>query len=58
MSRHVDISGGVNYFDDEDISTEYSALLSKLMSNCHERIEFPGNEPAEGKRKSQIEKYL
>lgn len=45
-------------FDDKDISTEYSALMSKVMSNGNGRIKFPINEPAEGKRKSQIEEYL
>jgi len=46
------------HFDDKDISTEYSALMSKVMSNGNERIKFPINEPAHGKRKSQIEEYL
>ncbi|MEO8167617.1 MAG: 4-hydroxyphenylpyruvate dioxygenase [bacterium] len=46
------------HFDDADISTEYSALMSKVMSNGNERIKFPINEPAAGKRKSQIEEYL
>jgi 4-hydroxyphenylpyruvate dioxygenase len=46
------------HFDDKDISTEYSALMSKVMSNGNERVKFPINEPAEGKRKSQIEEYL
>jgi 4-hydroxyphenylpyruvate dioxygenase len=45
-------------FDDEDISTEYSALMSKVMSNGNGRIKFPINEPAQGKKKSQIEEYL
>ncbi|GAA0547104.1 4-hydroxyphenylpyruvate dioxygenase [Chitinophaga japonensis] len=45
-------------FDDKDISTEYSALMSKVMSNGNGRIKFPINEPAEGKKKSQIEEYL
>jgi 4-hydroxyphenylpyruvate dioxygenase len=45
-------------FDDEDISTEYSSLMSKVMSNGNERIKFPINEPAKGKKKSQIEEYL
>ena len=45
-------------FTDDDISTEYSALMSKVMSNGNERIKFPINEPAEGKKKSQIEEYL
>ena len=46
------------HFDDQDISTEYSALMSKVMQNGHGRIKFPINEPAEGRRKSQIEEYL
>ncbi len=46
------------HFDDKDISTEYSALMSKVMANGNGRIKFPINEPAEGKRKSQIEEYL
>src|SRR5690349_18720502 len=45
-------------FDDKDISTEYSALMSKVMSNGNGRIKFPINEPAAGKKKSQIEEYL
>ena len=45
-------------FDDHDISTEYSALMSKVVSNGNGYIKFPINEPAEGKRKSQIEEYL
>lgn len=45
-------------FDDSDISTEYSALMSKVMSNGNGRVKFPINEPAEGKKKSQIEEYL
>ncbi|NDI33192.1 4-hydroxyphenylpyruvate dioxygenase [Chengkuizengella sediminis] len=45
------------HFDDDDISTEYSALMSKVMTNGG-RIKFPINEPAEGKRKSQIQEYL
>ena len=45
-------------FDDEDISTEYSALMSKVMANGNERIKFPINEPAKGKKKSQIDEYL
>ena len=45
-------------FDDEDISTEYSSLMSKVMSNGNERIKFPINEPAKGKKKSQIDEYL
>ncbi len=45
-------------FDDKDISTEYSALMSKVMSNGNGYIKFPINEPAEGKKKSQIEEYI
>jgi 4-hydroxyphenylpyruvate dioxygenase len=45
-------------FDDSDISTEYSALMSKVVSNGNGYIKFPINEPAEGKKKSQIEEYL
>lgn len=45
-------------FDDKDISTEYSALMSKVMSNGNGRIKFPINEPASGRKKSQIEEYL
>jgi 4-hydroxyphenylpyruvate dioxygenase len=45
-------------FDDEDISTEYSALMSKVVSNGNGYVKFPINEPAEGKKKSQIEEYL
>ncbi len=46
------------HFDDQDISTEYSALMSKVMSNGNGRVKFPINEPAVGKKKSQIEEYL
>ena len=45
-------------FDDKDISTEYTALMSKVMINGNGRIKFPINEPAAGKKKSQIEEYL
>jgi 4-hydroxyphenylpyruvate dioxygenase len=45
-------------FDDKDISTEYSALMSKVMTNGNGRIKFPINEPATGKKKSQIEEYI
>jgi 4-hydroxyphenylpyruvate dioxygenase len=45
-------------FDDKTINTEYSALMSKVMSNGNGRIKFPINEPAEGKKKSQIDEYL
>jgi 4-hydroxyphenylpyruvate dioxygenase len=46
------------HFSDEDISTEYSALMSKVVSDGNGRVKFPLNEPAEGKRKSQIDEYL
>jgi len=46
------------HFDDNDISTEYSALMSKVMANASGYVKFPINEPAEGLRKSQIEEYL
>jgi 4-hydroxyphenylpyruvate dioxygenase len=46
------------HFSDDDISTEYSALMSKVVSSGNGRIKFPINEPAEGKRKSQIDEYL
>jgi len=46
------------HFDDKDISTEYSALMSKVMSNGNGYVKFPINEPAQGKRRSQIEEYL
>ena len=46
------------HFDDKDISTEYSALMSKVMANSSGYIKFPINEPAEGRHKSQIEEYL
>ena len=57
---YEDIMGFVNFlsFDDKQINTEYSALMSKVMSNGNGRIKFPINEPAEGKKKSQIEEYL
>jgi len=45
-------------FDDKDISTEYTALMSKVMTNGNGRIKFPINEPAEGKKRSQVEEYL
>ncbi len=45
-------------FDDKTISTEYSSLMSKVMANGNERIKFPINEPASGKKKSQIDEYL
>lgn len=46
------------HFDDRDISTEYSALMSKVMQNGNGKVKFPINEPAEGKKKSQIQEYL
>ncbi|HEX4156561.1 MAG TPA: 4-hydroxyphenylpyruvate dioxygenase [Acidobacteriaceae bacterium] len=46
------------HFDDNDISTEYSALMSKVMANGNGYVKFPINEPAEGRKKSQIEEYL
>jgi 4-hydroxyphenylpyruvate dioxygenase len=46
------------HFSDDDISTEYSALMSKVLADGSGRIKFPINEPAEGRRKSQIEEYL
>jgi 4-hydroxyphenylpyruvate dioxygenase len=64
MDRWVDFYRDVmgfrlfKHFDDKDISTDYSALMSKVMSNGNERVKFPLNEPAHGKRKSQIEEYL
>ena len=45
-------------FDDKDISTEYTALMSKVVANGNGRVKFPINEPAEGRKKSQIEEYL
>jgi len=45
-------------FDDKDISTEYTSLMSKVMANGNDRIKFPINEPAAGKKKSQIDEYL
>jgi len=50
--------GLYQHFDDSDISTEYSALMSKVMANGNGYVKFPINEPAEGRRKSQIEEYL
>jgi 4-hydroxyphenylpyruvate dioxygenase len=57
---YEDVMGFKNIltFDDKDISTEYSALMSKVMSSGNGRIKFPINEPAEGKKKSQIEEFL
>jgi 4-hydroxyphenylpyruvate dioxygenase len=57
---YEDVMGFKNIltFDDEDISTEYSALMSKVMSSGNGYVKFPINEPAEGKKKSQVEEYL
>ncbi len=57
---YEEVIGFVNFlsFDDKQITTEYSALMSKVMSNGNGRIKFPINEPAEGKKKSQIEEYI
>lgn len=57
---YEDVMGFVNIlsFDDKEINTEYSALMSKVMSNGNGYVKFPINEPAEGKKKSQIEEYL
>jgi 4-hydroxyphenylpyruvate dioxygenase len=64
MNEWVDFYANVmgfslyQHFDDNDISTEYSALMSKVMANGNGYVKFPINEPAEGRRKSQIEEYL
>ncbi|MGA7303254.1 MAG: 4-hydroxyphenylpyruvate dioxygenase [Rhodothermales bacterium] len=60
VAFYRDVLGFTQYihFDDKDISTEYSALMSKVMAGGRGRIKFPINEPADGKRKSQIEEYL
>jgi 4-hydroxyphenylpyruvate dioxygenase len=57
---YEDVMGFANLvtFDDKDISTEYTALMSKVMTNGNGRIKFPINEPAHGKKKSQVEEYL
>jgi 4-hydroxyphenylpyruvate dioxygenase len=57
---YADVMGFANLvtFDDKDISTQYTALMSKVMSNGNGRIKFPINEPAKGIKKSQIEEYL
>ncbi|HEX6251550.1 MAG TPA: 4-hydroxyphenylpyruvate dioxygenase [Gemmatimonadaceae bacterium] len=57
---YEDVMGFKNLisFDDKDISTEYSSLMSKVVSSGNERIKFPINEPAQGKKKSQIDEYL
>jgi len=60
VQYYSDVMGFRNLlsFSDKDIQTEYSSLMSKVMSNGNERIKFPINEPAQGKRKSQIDEYL
>ncbi|MGL4584310.1 MAG: 4-hydroxyphenylpyruvate dioxygenase, partial [Flavobacterium sp.] len=60
VNWYEDVMGFVNFlsFDDKQINTEYSALMSKVMSNGNGRIKFPINEPAEGVKKSQVEEYL
>lgn len=60
MQWYEEVMGFVNIlsFDDKQINTEYSALMSKVMSNGNGYVKFPINEPAEGKKKSQIEEYL
>jgi 4-hydroxyphenylpyruvate dioxygenase len=60
VAFYADVMGFRNLltFDDKDISTEYSSLMSKVMANGNDRIKFPINEPASGKKKSQIEEYL
>lgn len=60
VNFYEDVMGFANIlsFDDNDISTEYTALMSKVMSNGNGRIKFPINEPAEGLKKSQVDEYL
>ncbi len=60
VGYYADVLGFRNLitFDDRDISTEYSSLMSKVMANGNDKIRFPINEPASGKKKSQIEEYL
>jgi len=60
VGYYADVMGFRNLitFDDTDISTEYSSLMSKVMANGNDKIKFPINEPAKGKKKSQIEEYL
>ncbi len=60
VGYYADVMGFRNLitFDDADISTEYSSLMSKVMANGNDKIKFPINEPASGKKKSQIEEYL
>jgi 4-hydroxyphenylpyruvate dioxygenase len=57
---YEDVMGFTQFqtFDDKDISTEYSALMSKVMAGGNGKVKFPINEPAEGKKKSQIQEYL
>jgi 4-hydroxyphenylpyruvate dioxygenase len=60
VQYYADVMGFRNLitFDDTDINTEYSSLMSKVMANGNDRIKFPINEPAKGKKKSQIDEYL
>jgi 4-hydroxyphenylpyruvate dioxygenase len=60
VEYYANVMGFANLvsFDDKDISTEYTALMSKVMTNGNGRVKFPINEPAEGRKKSQIEEYL
>ena len=60
VNFYADVMGfsQIQAFSDEDIATEYSALMSKVMESDNGRIKFPINEPAEGKKKSQIDEYL
>jgi 4-hydroxyphenylpyruvate dioxygenase len=60
VSYYEDVFGmrEMIHFSDDDISTEYSALMSKVVTSGNGRVKFPLNEPAEGKRKSQIDEYL
>src|SRR6185503_3766553 len=60
VAYYRDVMGFAQFqhFDDKDISTEYSALMSKVMADGSGKVKFPINEPAEGKRKSQIDEYL
>ncbi len=60
VSFYQDVMGFRNLisFDDKDISTEYSSLMSKVVASGNDRIKFPINEPAKGRKKSQIDEYL
>ena len=60
VGYYADVMGFRNLitFDDSDIRTDYSSLMSKVMANGNDKIKFPINEPASGKKKSQIEEYL